>query len=127
MPRRNRWWLWGSRAVFAVLLAGLVVYLVRVGLEKADKVASGIGAVLALMAFGLPYLLRPSVGDTTMKQPDHVKDSGKATATAGGQANTGVDAAEGDERPAHVTDSGNAHADGSGSVANTGVQRRPRP
>jgi hypothetical protein len=45
-------------------------------------------------------------------------------ATAGGQANTGLDTSEEGTRPAQVTESGDARADGSGSVANTGIIHR---
>ncbi|MFE9690645.1 hypothetical protein [Micromonospora sp. NPDC005806] len=61
-----------------------------------------------------------------MPNPDRVEDSGKATATGGGRANTGLEAT-GDDRPAQVLRSGDATADGPGSVANTGVQRGSRP
>lgn len=127
MPRRSQRWIWAGRVGFGVVVAALAAYLAAVGLDKADKLASGIGAVLALLALGVPYLLPPpQPGGTPMPGPDRVEDSGKATATAGGQANTGVDVA-GDGGPAQVTRSGDATADGPGSVANTGVQRRPRP
>jgi len=116
--------VWVGRGLFGVIVAGLVVYLVVVGLDKADKLASAISVVVALVALGAPYLL-PSVGEP-VGEPDRVEDSGAARATGGGKANTGVEVA-GDDRPAQVTRSGDATADGSGSVANTGVQRWPRP
>jgi len=125
MPRRSRRWIWAGRVVFGVLVAGLVGYLVVAGLEKADKVASGVGAVLALMALGAPYLLPPQ-GGAPMRDPDRVEDTGTAKATGGGQANAGLQTAGGD-RPAQVTRSGDATADGPGSVANTGIQRDRRP
>jgi hypothetical protein len=113
--------------VFGVLVAGLAVYLLRVGLDKADKVASSISVLVALVALGAPYLLPPPGGGAVRTEPDRVEDSNAATATAGGQANTGVDAVDdGAGRPAHVTRSGDARAEGTGSVANTGVRRRPR-
>jgi hypothetical protein len=126
VPRRNRWWLWGSRVVFVVILAGLVRYLAKVGLEDADKLGSSIGAVVALAALGAPYLLPSPGAGVRAPESDRAEDTGTATATAGGYANTGVDIVEGDERSAHVLNSGDAKADGTGSVANTGVQRRPR-
>ncbi|WP_280838752.1 hypothetical protein [Micromonospora sp. A200] len=110
-----------------MIVMALVVYLAAVGLDKADKVASSIGAVVALVALGAPYLLpRPQPGGVSMPDPDRVEESGKATATGGGRANTGLQAA-GDGRPAQVTRSGDATAEGPGSVANTGIQRGPRP
>jgi hypothetical protein len=116
--------MWTGRAVFGVIVAGLVVYLVVVGLDKADKVASSISVVLALMALAGPYLLPPARG-AAMPESDRAKDTGKASARAGGQANTGVDVT-GEDRPAQVERSGDATADGPGSTANTGIQRRPR-
>ncbi len=121
MARRSARWIWGGRIVFAVIVAALVVYLVSVGLDKADKVASGIGAVLALVALGLPYLLPASAG---VAGPDRVEDSGAAEASGGGQATTGVDAAGG-SGPAQVVRSGDATAHGPGSTATTGIVRRP--
>jgi len=79
--------VWAGRIVFGLIVAALVVYLVVVGLEEADKVASGIGAVLALIALGAPYLLPPPGGGP---EPDRVENSGRARATDGGRANTGV-------------------------------------
>ena len=127
MPRRSQRWVWAGRAVFGVIVAGLVVYLAVVGLERADKVASSISAVLALIALGASYLLPRPGGGGSMAEPDRVEDTGKATSTAGGQATTGLDTVQGDDRPGHVRRSGDARADGSGSVANTGIWRRPRP
>lgn len=115
--------MWAGRVAFAVIIAGLVVYLLGVGLDKADKLASAISAVVALAALGVPYLLSPSSGGASVVGPDRVDNSGAARATGGGQANTGVDVV-GDDRPAQVAGSGDATADGPGSVANTGVSRR---
>ncbi|MEU4473946.1 hypothetical protein [Micromonospora sp. NPDC023888] len=127
VPRRGRGWLWAGRVTFGVILAGLVAYLVAVGVDKADKLASAISVVVALVALVAPYLL-PAAGSggASMVEPDRVEDTGAARATGGGQANTGADVV-GPDRPAQVARSGEATADGPGSVANTGVQRRPRP
>jgi hypothetical protein len=125
MPRRRPRWIWAGRIVFGVLAAAVVAYLATVGLDKADKLASSIGAVLALLALGAPYLLPPP-GCTPMPDPDRVEDSGNANATGGGQATTGVDVT-GDSGPAQVIRSGDATAAGPGSMANTGIVRRPRP
>jgi hypothetical protein len=51
--------VWIGRAVFAVIVVGLAAYLVAAGLDKADKVASSISMVVALIALGAPYLLPP--------------------------------------------------------------------
>ncbi|WP_091089236.1 hypothetical protein [Micromonospora nigra] len=112
--------------LFGVIVVALAVHLVVVGLDEADKVASGISAVVALVAVGTPYLLPPpSPGGVPTPEPDRSEDTGAAHATGGGQANTGLQAA-GVERPAQIARSGDATADGPGSVANTGVQLRRR-
>jgi hypothetical protein len=117
--------VWAGRVVFGVIVAGLVVYLVVVGLEKADKVSSGIGAVLALIALGALYLLPPPPwGGASLSELDRVENTGKASATGGGQANTGLRVV-GDSRPTRVSRSGDATASGPGSVANTGIERIP--
>ena len=125
MPRRSPRWIWAGRIAFGVLAVGLVAYLAVVGLDKADKLASCVGAVVALLALATPYLLPPPEG-APMADPDRVEDSGTAKATGGGQATTGVDIT-GDSGPAQVIRSGDATADGPGSTATTGVVRRPRP
>lgn len=125
MPRRTSGWIWAGRFVFAALTAGLAVYLAVVGLDRADKVSSCVGAVAALLALGAPYLLRPPEG-IPMADPDRVEHSGKAEATDGGQATSGVDVV-GDGGPVQVARSGDATADGPGSVAISGIVRRPRP
>jgi len=119
--------VWAGRVVFGVIVVALVVYLAVVGADKADKVASSIGVVLALLALGGPYLLpAPLPGGASTSDLDRVKDTGKAAATGGGRANTGL-LAPGDGRPGEVKRSGEATADGSGSVANTGIRHEPRP
>jgi hypothetical protein len=96
-------------------------------LDTADKLASSIGVVIALAALLAPYLLpAPQPGGPPMPDPDRVEDSGAATATAGGRANTGL-ATTGSTGPAQVSRSGDARADGPDSVANTGIQHQPRP
>jgi hypothetical protein len=61
-----------------------------------------------------------------MPEPDRAEDSGAATATASGQANTGLHTTRG-TGPAQVSRSGDASADGPGSVATTGIQHQPGP
>jgi hypothetical protein len=125
--QRSTGWVWSGRAVGALGLAGLVVYLAWVGLDKADKTASAIGAVVAVAALIAPYLLpAPSAGGAATLEADEVENTAKATATGRGQANTGVQSTDA-TRSAHVKDSGQATAHGPGSIANTGIQRGPRP
>lgn len=52
--------IWGGRAAAAVVVAGLVIYLCLVGLDKADKLASVLGLLVAVAALLGPYLLPPS-------------------------------------------------------------------
>jgi hypothetical protein len=107
-----------------VILVGLTGYLVHVGLDAADKLASSIGVVIALTALFAPYLLPPpGSGGAPMSEPDQVEDTGIATATGGGHANTGAQVSD-HAGPARVTRSGDAVADGPGSVANTGIQHQ---
>ncbi len=60
--RRSRW-IWGGRIAAVTLVAGLAAYLASVGLDKADKLASVLGLLVALAALAAPYLLPPSDGD----------------------------------------------------------------
>jgi uncharacterized membrane protein len=57
MPRLAQRWFWVGRAAGAVIVLGLVGYLVGVGLDRADKIGSAVGAVVALVAVLLPYIL----------------------------------------------------------------------
>jgi hypothetical protein len=57
MPRRGARWIWAGRIAAAMVLAGLVIYLVRAGLDTADKLGSSISVVVAVAALLSPYLL----------------------------------------------------------------------
>ncbi len=116
--------MWAGRVVFGVIVVALVVYFAVVGLDEADRVAGSVGAVLALVALGAPYLL-PAPGGAPAREPDRVEDTGRGTATGGGRVNTGLQVS-GEDRPGLVVRSGDATADGPGSAANTGIQRGPR-
>ncbi|MDX3661754.1 hypothetical protein PV646_31000 [Streptomyces sp. ID05-26A] len=112
-------------------MAGLVVYQFVVGLDRADKVGGSVGGVVALVALGAPYLLPRPQGENLMPNGAQAREvvvegSGDAKATAGGVANTGVETVERDAAAVRVTGSGKAVAEGSGSVANTGVRHVPR-
>ncbi len=112
MPRSRRG-LWVGRGVCLLLVLGLVTYLIMIGLERADKVASSVAAVLALLALFAPYLVRPggagkfggapasgaasvaigghNAGDVTTEAsgvpvpPDGVSASGPASVSIGGR------------------------------------------
>ncbi|MEU7758658.1 MULTISPECIES: hypothetical protein [Micromonospora] len=127
MPHRTSRWIWTGRVVFAVIVLALIGYLVAAGLDRADKIASCAALVVAVAALAAPYLLPTS---TAQEQPadqhpaDQVENSGTAQATDGGQATTGLETADGGDRPVRVADTGKAVAKGPGSTANTGVVRR---
>lgn len=88
LPRRTRGLLIAGRVVFVMVLAGLGVYLRHVGLDDADKIASSAGLLVALAALFAPHLL-PQYSPSPA--PDVVRDTGNASASAGGSANTGLD------------------------------------
>ena len=128
---RRKSWEWCGRVVFVVIVAGLVAYLSVVGLDKADKIASSIGGVVALAALIGPYLLLRSRNEDEVVSEDAtnetvITDSGEAEATGGGTANTGAETSE-DTGSIRVTRSGKAVAKGPGSVANTGARNLPQP
>jgi hypothetical protein len=52
--------IWAGRVVAVLAVLGLSIYLYVVGLDRADKVSSGIGVVIALVALVIPYLLPPA-------------------------------------------------------------------
>jgi hypothetical protein len=57
LPRQSRAWIWMGRAVAGLGVAALAGYLFASGLDKADKLGSAIGALVALVALVAPYLL----------------------------------------------------------------------
>lgn len=122
-PHRALHLIWIGRVIGAVILVGLVVYFVRVGLDKADKLASCLGLGVAVLALLGPYLLPPGGADFVAAEPDVAEETGDAKAAGGGQANTGVESVG--DRSAQVRKTGAATAQGPGSVANTGVVRKP--
>jgi len=63
MRRRRPWLTWGGRIAAVIILAGLAAYLYAVGLDKADKLASVLGLLVAVAALVAPYLLPPAGGD----------------------------------------------------------------
>jgi hypothetical protein len=67
--RRRSGWIWGGRIAAVVILAGLAVYLASVGLDKADKLASVLGLLVAVAAWVVPCLLPSSNGDHSEPEP----------------------------------------------------------
>ncbi|WP_125809140.1 hypothetical protein [Actinoplanes sp. ATCC 53533] len=53
-----------------------MIYLTEAGLDRADKIASRLGAVAAVLALGVPYLLRRPQ-ETTAANRDHIEQTGK--------------------------------------------------
>ena len=116
MPGRALW-IWIGRVVCAAVVVGLVIYLFAVGLDQADKIASAVAAVAALLALGAPYLLpAPQPPRNTHIR---VSDTGNATVRGSGSANTGVRARQ---APAgDVTVERTGRADATDGDANTGA------
>jgi hypothetical protein len=75
MPRRSPVWIWAGRIVAALIVAGLIGYLVAVGLDTADKLGSAISTVVALVALLVPYLLPASQPTTPLGAPTDGKDA----------------------------------------------------
>ena len=66
MPQRRSSWIWGGRIAAVMVLAGLTIYLASVGLDKADKLASILGLLVAVAALVVPYLF-PSLEGSRSK------------------------------------------------------------
>ncbi|MEU6427341.1 hypothetical protein ABZ860_15735 [Microbispora sp. NPDC046973] len=62
MPHRNRMWIWVGRLIFGLIVIGLVAYISAAGLDKADKLASVLGFLVALAALVVPHLFPLSSG-----------------------------------------------------------------
>jgi hypothetical protein len=125
MPGHRRRWVWTGRVVCLLLVGGLVTYLVSVGLDRADKIASGVGAVLALAALVAPYLLAPADRHETAG----VRAGGAAAVAIGGP-NTGEVTAEASGpvppvTPAAETSATGTSATGAAAVAIGGKNKGP--
>lgn len=49
--------MWSCRVIALALIIGLTTYLARVGLARADELASVLGLLVAVLALVAPYLL----------------------------------------------------------------------
>jgi hypothetical protein len=67
--RRRSGWVWTGRIAAVVVFAGLGAYLASVGLDKADKLASALGLLVAVAALVAPYLTPSSDGDDSERKP----------------------------------------------------------
>jgi len=125
MPHRSAGWVWAGRAIFAVLTTVLVVYLIAVGLDKADKVASSVGAVAALLALGAPYLLPPVPAQSAGVSAVHATGAGAVAlgCDSGGEISTEVSAVN----PSTTVEPAGpgVAASGNGSVAIGGSSMAP--
>ncbi|MFD0126107.1 hypothetical protein [Streptomyces virginiae] len=71
MDGSRRTWMWVGFAVAVLSAAGLGIHFAVVGLDKADKLASVIGAFLALAGLGLAAwgIVRPGAGQAPSPSP----------------------------------------------------------
>ena len=107
---------WVGMVVCGLLVAALVAYLATIGLDRADKIASGIAAVLALLALVAPYLLP---APRAASCPVRVSASGVGAVAIGGDSSadvsTFVSAAVASGRPGAI--GAGVSASGTASVA----------
>ncbi|MFJ2154214.1 hypothetical protein ACIOHB_36350 [Streptomyces microflavus] len=114
---------WKKTALLAascVLIVAMVVVWFWVDLGTADGIASVIGASAGVA--GLAYALISSNGTQQTGPTLTVSKTGKATATGGGTANTGITMlGAGQQVQARTDETGDAESDGSGD-ANSGIR-----
>jgi len=124
MPRRTVRLVWATRLVFLALTVALPVYLVAVGLDKADKIASTVAAVVALLALTMRYL-PPALARTTPSSPVGVPGTGAVAIGGDNSARIGTDVAGvAPSSPTPPTGNG-VWAGGPGSVAIGGNNTAP--
>lgn len=103
-----------------VLIAAMVVLWLWVDLGTADGAASVIGASAGVV--GLAYALISGTSAQQSGSTITVSKTGKATATSGGRANTGITMpGAGPGVQASASETGDAESDGSGE-ADTGIR-----
>jgi hypothetical protein len=78
---------WVGGVVCVLLVVGLVAYLVVAGLDKADKIASVLAALLALVALAAPYLVPAPRG---VASPALVSASGEGAVAIGSDSSADV-------------------------------------
>lgn len=71
--------LWAGGLLTATAVIGLGIHFLDVGLDRADKLASAIGVLVALAGLGVAVygLVRPGTGEPATP-PSHVRMSAKA-------------------------------------------------
>lgn len=88
--RKDRTLIWVGWIVFATVITVMAIYLVSVGLDKADKVASGAALIVGLLALGAPYLLPPKAPPPREATAVIIKNTGAANAGPGSEVVTGL-------------------------------------
>lgn len=85
--RQRRRWVWGGRVIALLALIGLAIYLWQVGLDRADRLASSIGLVVAVAALLAPYVVPPGTAPVadmpTLPIAPGASPLGATAATAG--------------------------------------------
>jgi hypothetical protein len=69
MSRHRRVWIWAGRGLALTLMVALAIYLYIVGLDKADKIGSAIGVIVALAALLTPHLAPKSHVESSAAVP----------------------------------------------------------
>ncbi|GAA1588106.1 hypothetical protein [Actinoplanes couchii] len=126
MARRSARLVWVGRGVFGAIVLSLIVYLLLVGIDTADKIASSVSVVVALVALGTPYLLAPPVSDQP-GDPSMIHAPGAGAVALGGDSAAEVSTeVSGVFPPATDAPTGpGVTASGSGSVAIRGSSTAP--
>ena len=75
----QRAWVWGGAGTTVAAVSGLGVYFTQVGLDKADKLASVIGALVALVGLAMTAfgVFGTPVGVRRVSQRATASDRGK--------------------------------------------------
>lgn len=116
----SRRWKISAMAVGGVLIISTSFFWLLDNPDTGQLVAAFVQCLTGFVAL-IPALF-PSRATPESHAVDTVMSTGKAKATSGGQASTGIRRPRGaGNRPARAEQTGDANADGSGSNANTGV------
>jgi hypothetical protein len=119
----GRRWVRTGAVVTVVAVAGLAVYFMIVGLETADKAASVVGGLaalvgLALTAYGVLAQSGGGGADRQVSQRARASDQGQVTQVGGDQGDGGGSSAP------HQVDQ-RAKASGDGDITQVGGNQSP--
>ncbi len=120
-----------GRIVALVILIGLAAHLTSVGLDRADKLASSIGLLVAVAALVAPYLVPRSSGGNVMPNPYHGEHSGDARVPGGSHAGAGIEGPAGgshhghDQAPSRSLGGQNVQVGGRGNYQVSGSEPFP--